>query len=64
MCIAAFGYSLNGLGNLVAPNSAATFTAIVGLTALIGEVPFVFWLLIKGADETRWQAAQEKAAAH
>jgi hypothetical protein len=63
MGIAAFGYSLNGLGNLVAPNSAATFTAIVGLTALIGEVPFVFWLLIKGADETRWQEAQEKAAA-
>lgn len=56
--IAALGYTLNGLGDLVAPAHAATFAAVVGLTALVGEVPFVFWLLIKGADEARWRAAR------
>jgi len=53
MGVAAFGYALNGLGNLVAPGSAPTFAAIVGLTALVGEVPFALWLLFKGADEAR-----------
>lgn len=57
MGVAAFGYALNGLGNLVAPEGAPAFAAIVGLTAVFGEVPFVLWLVFKGADETRWRAA-------
>lgn len=57
MGVASLGYALNGLGNLVAPASAPGFAAIVGITAMVGEVPFVLWLLIKGADEARWQAA-------
>jgi len=61
MAIAAVGYTLNGLGNLVLPSSAPTFAAIVGLTALVGEVPFVFWLLIKGVDEARWQAEEQRS---
>lgn len=28
---------------------APAFAGIVGLTAVVGEVPLVFWLLIKGA---------------
>lgn len=47
--LAAFGYSLNGPGNLVAPANAPLFATIVGLAAVVGEVPFVFWLLLKGA---------------
>ena len=57
MVIASFGYGLNGLGNLVAPGSASLFASIVGLTAVLGEVPFVLWLLFKGVDEARWQGA-------
>jgi hypothetical protein len=57
MVIASLGYGLNGLGNLAAPSHAATYAAIVGVTALLGEVPFVLWLLFKGVDEARWQAA-------
>lgn len=63
MGIASLGYALNGLGNLVAPGSAPAFAAIVGITAVLGEVPFVLWLLIKGADEARWQAAHAGTAA-
>ncbi len=58
MGVAAAGYALNGLGHLVAPSHAPTFAAVVGVTALVGEVPFVLWLLFKGVDEARWQAAQ------
>ncbi len=61
MAIAAVGYTLNGLGTLVLPGSAPTFAAIVGLTALVGEVPFVLWLLFKGVDERRWQSEEQRA---
>lgn len=61
MGIASVGYSLNGLGNLIAPSHAPTFAAIVGLAAMVGEVPFVFWLLIKGLDERRWEARRGAA---
>lgn len=49
LVLAAFGYTLNGLGNLAAPEHATSFAAIVGLTAVLGEVPFVLWLLVRGA---------------
>jgi hypothetical protein len=45
LVIAAFGYGLNGIGHIVAPGLASTFEAIVGVTAIVGEVPFVLWLL-------------------
>lgn len=46
--LAGAGYALNGLGSLLVPSMAPVFAGIVGLTAVVGEVPFVFWLLIKG----------------
>ena len=57
MGIAGLGYTLNGLGCLLLPESAPTLAAIVGVAALVGEVPFVLWLVFKGADEARWRAA-------
>lgn len=57
MAIASLGYGLNGVGNLLAPGSAPIFAAIVGVTALTGEVPLVLWLLVKGVDEARWRDA-------
>ena len=48
LVLAAVGYTVNGLGNLVAPAHAPTFAALVGITAVLGEVPFVVWLLIRG----------------
>jgi hypothetical protein len=45
LVIAAFGYGLNGIGHIVVPGLASTFEAIVAVTAIVGEVPFVLWLL-------------------
>ena len=36
-----------------------TTARLAGLRALVGEVPFVFWLLIKGVDATRWREAAQ-----
>lgn len=46
--VAGLGYALNGLGSLLVPSAAPVFASAVGLTAVVGEVPFVFWLVIKG----------------
>jgi hypothetical protein len=45
--VAAVGYGLNGFGNLLVPSGEALYAAIVGLTALVGEVPFALWLLLR-----------------
>lgn len=44
--VAGVGYALNGLGSLAWPSAAPALSAVVGFTALVGEVPFVFWLLV------------------
>jgi hypothetical protein len=49
MGLAALGYALEGVGHLVAPGMSALFASIVGVTALVGEVPFVLWLVFRGA---------------
>jgi hypothetical protein len=61
MWIAGLGYALNGLGNLVAPGGAQVFAAIVGVGAVVGEIPFILWLLLKGVDAKRWQERASKA---
>jgi hypothetical protein len=48
LALAGAGYGLNGFGSLVAPGLAPVFATIVAITAVVGEVPFVFWLLLKG----------------
>jgi hypothetical protein len=63
MALASFGYTLNGLGNFAWPQGAHVYAAVVGLTALVGEVPFVLWLVVKGADEDRWRARLAESAA-
>lgn len=46
--MASVGYGVNGLGNLVYPSAESVFATLVMITALFGEVPFVFWLIGKG----------------
>ncbi|MDP3277321.1 MAG: DUF4386 domain-containing protein [Deltaproteobacteria bacterium] len=49
MGLAAMGYALNGLASMVYPQGAVVYGAVMGGAALVGEVPWVFWLVIKGA---------------
>ncbi|MBL8685077.1 MAG: DUF4386 domain-containing protein [Myxococcales bacterium] len=53
LVIAALGYGLEGVGAIVAPESRAAFAAIVAVTALVGELPFVFALLRAGFGRGR-----------
>jgi Domain of unknown function (DUF4386) len=46
LAVAGLGYALNGLGSLLVVSAAPVFARIVGVTAVVGEVPFVFWLLL------------------
>ncbi len=58
MGIASLGYSLSGIGHLLAPGAAPVFEPIVAVAAIVGEIPFVFWLLFKGLDAQGWQDAE------
>ncbi len=52
--VAAAGYAADGFGNLLWSGYEDSFGWLVGLTALVGEVPFFLWLLIKGVDRRAW----------
>jgi hypothetical protein len=56
MVFAAVGYWVNGLGSLVMPAGAHVFAAMVSVGAMIGELPFLAWLLIRGVDAQHWSA--------
>ncbi len=56
MALAGLGYFLNGMGNVLAPEHAPLFASLVGVAAMVGEVPFVFWLLFRGLDDARYGA--------
>jgi hypothetical protein len=47
-------YLLDSYGNILLPNYAEIFGVIVGVTAVIGELPFFLWLLIKGVNVQEW----------
>lgn len=48
LAVAGVGYGLNGLGTLLVPEFGPVFAQVVALTAIVGEVPFVGYLLVKG----------------
>ena len=55
MVFAALGYSTHGYGGILFPNYVEIFALVVGIGAVIGELPFfVFWLLIKGVNVERY----------
>lgn len=54
MVVAGFGYTLDGAGALALPSLAPALAGVVAVTALVGEVPFVFWLLVRGVDERKY----------
>ena len=60
MVVAALGYLSDAYGNILYPNYDETFGWIVGVTAIIGELPFFLWLAIKGVNVQKWH---ERASA-
>ncbi len=50
MVIASFGYLANSFGTILFPHYEAVFTSMVAVTAILGELPFTLWLLIKGVN--------------
>ena len=56
LAVAAVGYLADGLGSMLWAPYADRFGWVVGVTALVGELPFFAWLLVKGVDEAAWAA--------
>lgn len=46
--IAALGYLIESFGSFLVPVHADIYTMIVTVTAVVGEISFTFWLLVKG----------------
>lgn len=61
MGLASVGYGLNGFGHLVAPAGAPLYAAVVAATSVVGEVPFIVWLLFKGVDAQGLRTAVARA---
>jgi hypothetical protein len=54
MVLGALGYLLDSFGNILFPNYEAIFGLVVGVTAIIGELPFFLCLVIKGVNVQKW----------
>jgi hypothetical protein len=48
VAVTAAGYLADSIGNFVFPEATGTLGVIVGVTSVIGELPFFLWLLFKG----------------
>jgi Domain of unknown function (DUF4386) len=54
LLVAALGYLSDGIGSLLWSGYGDVFGWVVGVTAVVGEVPFFLWLLVKGVDMRAW----------
>src|SRR5215210_9530580 len=54
MVVGALGYLAHSYGSWLYPNYAETLASVVGVTAVIGELPFFLWLAIKGVNVQRY----------
>lgn len=50
--IAALGYLIESFGSFLAPAYVDIYTLIVTITAVVGEISFTFWLLVKGVKDS------------
>lgn len=48
LMVAGAGYALNSLAELAVPSLVPVAAVVVGVTAMLGELPLFFWLLVKG----------------
>jgi len=55
MVLAGFSYLINSFALLLAPAFAAALFPAILLPALIGELSFCLWMIVKGVSLTQWQ---------
>ena len=61
MVVGALGYLTHSYGSWLYPSSAETLALVVGVTAIVGELPFFLWLAIKGVNVQRYnERAQQQ----
>jgi hypothetical protein len=53
LVIGCLGYLLDSISNYLFPAYAAALDPVVMVTGLIGEIPILLWLLIKGINDDR-----------
>lgn len=63
LAVAAVGYLADSLGHLLWSGYDDALGWLVGATAVVGEVPFFLWLLIKGVDSRAWHARDSATTA-
>lgn len=61
LVLAGIGYFAQSYGTFVAPGLTGVLETVVLVLAIPGELVFALWLLIKGVDEEKWQAAAVEA---
>jgi Domain of unknown function (DUF4386) len=54
LVLPSLGYLIHGYGSFLFPNYEEIFALVVGVGAVIGELPFFLWLLIKGVNVQRY----------
>jgi Domain of unknown function (DUF4386) len=62
MVFAALGYLTDAYVNILFPNYAETTGLVVGVGALVGELPFFLWLAIKGVNVQKWHESASQPA--
>lgn len=62
MVVASFGYLLDSFGNFLLPQYDAIYAPAVVVAALLGELPFALWLLIKGVNVEQFAKRAQEAA--
>jgi len=62
MVFAALGYLTDAYVNILYPEYAETTGLVVGVGALIGELPFFLWLAIKGVNVQRYNERAQQPA--
>ena len=62
MVFAALGYLTDAYVNILYPDYAETTGLVVGVGALLGELPFFLWLAIKGVNVQRYNERAQQPA--
>jgi hypothetical protein len=55
LVVAALGYFIDSFGTVLLPQYEELYASVVVLTAIVGELPLTFWLLIKGINVEQWK---------